>query len=58
VYHKAAVNKEEETYGLSEEALYRADKFKRDQQVNSKFYETSFRAAKYGGCFWEISSSP
>ena len=49
---------ETQTYALAEEACYRADKFKREQQVNSKFYETVWRAAKYGGCFWEITQTP
>jgi len=49
---------EENTYALAEEALYRTEKFSKEQKVVSKFYETAFRMAKYGGCFWEISTEP
>lgn len=52
------VTEETNTYALAEEACYRVEKFKRDQKVVSKFYETAFRMAKYGGCFWEISRDP
>jgi len=58
LFFKPAVNRQDETYALAEEAVYRVDKFKRDQKVVSKFYETAFRMAKYGGCFWEISKDP
>ena len=58
VWFKPAVNKQDETYALAEEALYRCEKFKREQLVNSKFYETVWRMARYGGCFWEITMEP
>jgi hypothetical protein len=57
VWLKPAVNKQDETYALAEEALYRCEKFLTDQQVNAKFYETVWRMTKYGGCFWEIDQS-
>jgi hypothetical protein len=44
--------------GLDQDAFDEVELFKRDQQVNSKFYETTWRAAKYGGCFWEITFDP
>lgn len=47
-----------ESYNVAVDAAERADKLKVEQQVNTKFYETSFRAAKYGGCFWEITWEP
>jgi hypothetical protein len=58
VWFKPAVNKNDETYPLAEEALYRCEKFRREQLVNSKFYDTVYRMAKYGGCFWEITTDP
>jgi hypothetical protein len=58
VWFKPAVNKKDETYPLAEEALYRTEKFKNEQQVTSKFWETAFRMAKYGGCFWEVTDTP
>jgi hypothetical protein len=58
VFYKPAVNKQDETYALSEEAVYRVEKFSQDQNTVSKIWETSYRAAKYGGCFWEISTEP
>jgi hypothetical protein len=45
-------------YALAEDALEEVEKFADEQQVNSKFYETTWRCAKYGGCFWEISQDP
>jgi hypothetical protein len=56
--YKVATETEETTYALAEEALYRVEKFSKEQKVVSKFYETVFRMAKYGGCFWEISTEP
>jgi hypothetical protein len=58
LFFKPAVNRQDETYRLAEEAVYRVDKFQREQKVISKFYETVFKAAKYGGCFWEVSFDP
>ena len=58
IWFKPAVNKQDETYKLAEEAAYRTEKFKREQKVVSKTYETVFHMAKYGGCFWEITTDP
>lgn len=55
---KPAVNKQDETYALAEEAMWRCRKFNRTSRVNSKFYETVFRMAKFGSCFWEITFKP
>ncbi len=45
-------------YAVAEDAAEQAEKFKRDQQIISKFWETTYRASKYGGCFWEITYEP
>jgi hypothetical protein len=58
LFYKPAVKKKDETYALAEEALYRVEKFSMDQNAVSKAWETSYRAAKYGGCFWEITTEP
>jgi hypothetical protein len=63
VYFKPAVNKADDkgkpvSSGLDQDAFDMAEEFKQEQHVNSIFYETSWRAAKYGGCFWEITDSP
>jgi len=47
-----------QTYALAEEAQYRAEKLWREQRGNGKFYETAWRMAKYGGCFWEVTTEP
>lgn len=56
--YKVVSETEEVTYALAEEALYRVEKFTKEQKVVSKFYETVFRMAKYGGCFWEVTYEP
>ena len=58
VFHKPAVNKQDETYALAEEAVWRCDKLKRQIGLNSRFYETVLRMAKYGTTFWEVTKSP
>jgi hypothetical protein len=58
VYFTPALNRDDETYTLAKEAKYEADRFKREQNLNSLFYDTVWRCAKYGGCFWEISTDP
>jgi hypothetical protein len=58
VFHKPAVNKNDETYALAEEAMWRCEKVARQFRVNSKFYETILRMAKYGSCFWEVTFAP
>jgi len=58
VFLTAAVNKQDETYKLAEEAVWRCDKFNRMVRVNSRMYQTVMRMAKYGGCFWEVTRTP
>jgi hypothetical protein len=58
IFYSPAVNKNDETYTLAEEALWRIQKIDRDQRVNAKFYETIYRMAKHGGAFWEVSFTP
>ena len=57
-FHKAAVNKQDDTYPLAEEAKWRCEKLGRDMRINSRFYETVLKMAKYGGCFWEATFTP
>lgn len=47
-----------ERYGQAEDAQYFVEKFAKNQLVNIKFYETTWRMARYGGCFWEITAEP
>jgi hypothetical protein len=58
VFFNAAVNKQDETYGLAEEARWRCEKLSRTFFVNSRFYETVMLMAKYGSCFWEVTFNP
>lgn len=58
VFCKPAVNKQDETYGLAEEAKYRVDKFNQDENVNSKFHQSVVYMAKYGTVFWEATRTP
>lgn len=58
VFHKAAVNKQDETYPLAEEALWRCEKLKKTLHLNTRFYETVLNMAKYGACFWEVTFTP
>jgi len=51
VFLTSAVNKQDETYALAEEALWRCEKFNIQTRISSKFYETIFRIAKFGSCF-------
>lgn len=57
-YLRPAVNKQDETYALAEEALWRCQKLNRQLRINSIFYQTAVYTAKYGACFWEITHTP
>jgi len=58
VFLSPAVKKNEETYPLAEEALWRVQKFNRDMRVIAKFWETALRMVKYGAAFWEVTWTP
>jgi hypothetical protein len=58
VYYSPAVKKNDETYALAEEAVWRIQKLDSQMRVVSKFYETVYRMAKHGGAFWEVTFSP
>lgn len=58
VFTKPAVNRSDETYKLAEEACYRVDQLHKEAFINSKFHQTTFRAALFGSCFWEITEDP
>lgn len=53
-----AVNRQDETYALAEEAVYQIDKLHKKLNPNTKFYETVYRLAKFGSAFWEITTTP
>ena len=57
VFLKPAVNKQDETYGLAEEAVWRIEKSLVHEHVNMKFYNTVVNIGKYGACFWEIDNT-
>lgn len=58
VFYSPAVKKNDETYPLAEEALWRVEKLSDQMRVNGKFYETVYRMAKHGGAFWEVTFTP
>ena len=58
IFFGAAEKKNEETYPLAEEALYRVDKLTDQLGTVTKMYESVYRMAKFGGCFWEVSFTP
>lgn len=58
IFFKAAVNKQDETYQLAEEALYRCERFRDSHFLNGKIYNTTWNIAKYGSCFWELTDTP
>ncbi len=53
-----AVKKNDETYPLAEEALWRVEKLNQQMRVNSKFYDTVYHMAKFGSAFWEVTFTP
>lgn len=57
IFHKPAVKKNDETYGLAEEACWRADQFRDKRYVNSKLFNTIDAIAFSGSCFWELSDN-
>jgi hypothetical protein len=58
VFTSPAVKKDDETYQLAEESRWRVEKLNTQERVTTKFYETIYRMAKYGGAFWEVTFTP
>jgi hypothetical protein len=58
VFYSPAVKKNDESYPLAEEAVYRLEKLSQKLRVISKFYETVYRMAKFGAAFWEVTFQP
>ena len=58
VYLAPAVKKDDKTYPLAEEAVYRIEHSPMHRNINGKMYDTVLKMAKYGACFWEVTKSP